>query len=330
VALDVRLSALSPQERLDAMRDYMRGWRLPMDLRPHQPLNVTARSSESDLGAVGLLSTYGSGATVVRDARLARDNTPPYLLLSLLGSGTSVLTQGNRTAHLRVGDLVAYTSTKPFLNSFLAGTIRHSLLIPTDTLGLPARLLRDMIARPLGPGLPLAGVASSYLRRLAAAAPAMSATERAAAEEPTVALARALLTTCGGDTRRSADALGATLDVRVLEYLRLHLRDRDLSAARIAAAHNISERHLYTVLARNGISLRTWLRDERLRGAAQALTEPAGQTMTITALAHRWGFADHSHFTREFRKHYGITPTEWRSTPHTSHTTPHAQTSFGQ
>jgi hypothetical protein len=61
----------------------------------------------------------GPPVRVVRDARLARDDTPPHLVLSLLGAGTSVLTQVDRTAHLRVGDLVAYTSTKPFLNAFL-------------------------------------------------------------------------------------------------------------------------------------------------------------------------------------------------------------------
>ena len=313
MALDVRLSALSPPERIEAMRAYMLAWRLPMDLHLRQPVDVTARSSERNLGSVCLLSTHGSGANVVRDVRLARDETPPQVVLSLLSSGTSILTQDERTAHLRVGDLVIYTSTRPFLNSFLPGSTRHSVLIPADALGLPARHVRDLVARPLGPGLPLAGVVSSYLRRIAAAAPAMSPGERAAAEEPTIALARALLTVARGDPHPHDEALGATLDLRVLEYLRLHVRDRGLSAARVAAAHGISERHLHTVLTRNGISLRSWLRDQRLAGAARTLSAPAGLSLTIAAVAHRWGFADHAHFTREFHRRHGMTPTEWRS-----------------
>jgi AraC-like DNA-binding protein len=312
VALDVRLSALSPPDRLDAIRAYMRGWRLPMDLRPRRPLDLTARSAETDLGAVCLLSTYGSGADVVRDARMARDDTPPLVVLSLLGSGTSVLRQDDRTAHLRVGDLAAHTSTRPFATAFLPGTTRHSVLIPADALGLPARHVRDLVARPLGPGLPLAGVVASYLRRVAAAAPTMSPAERAAAQEPTVALARALLSVVPGDPRRDP-AVDAVLDLRVVEYLRLHLADRDLGAARVAAAHGISERHLHTVLARNGIALRSWLRGERLAAAARTLTAPEGRVLTVAAVAHRWGFADHAHFSREFRRRYGVTPTEWRA-----------------
>lgn len=312
VALDVRLGDLSAPERLEAMRAYMLGWLLPMDLCPRQPLNVTARSVETELGSVALLSTHGSGATVVRDARLARDDTPPYVVLSLLGGGASTLTQNDRTAHLRSGDLVAYTSTRPFLSSFLPATTRHSFLIPADRLGLPQRLVREIVARPFGPGPPLAGVVASAFGRLAAAAPTMTSAEREAAQEPIVALARALLTV--SDERHNREAAGAALDVRVVEYLWLHLADRDLCAAGIAAAHGISERYLHTVLARNGIALRPWLLEKRLDAAARTLSEPGSRSRTIAAVAHHWGFADHSHFTREFRKKYGLPPTGWRNT----------------
>ena len=296
----------------------MLGWRLPMDLQPHQPLHISARSHESDFGAVGLLSTKGSGATVVRDARLAGDDTSPMVILSVLGSGTSVLDQHDRAAHLRVGDLVAYSSTAPFRSTFHPGTTRHSYLIPAELLGIPNRLVRDLVARPFGPGLPLARVVSSFLVRLATEAPSMNVTQRQAMEESAISLARALLTASSGDDAQTARALAATLGTRIKEYLQAHLTDPDLSAAMVAAAHGISERHLYTVLARQDISLRPWLRERRLAGAAQALTRPVNKNVTIAALAHRWGFADHAHFTREFRKRYGITPTGWRNTasPH--------------
>jgi AraC-like DNA-binding protein len=305
--MNVQISALTPPERLEAMRAYMLGWRLPMDIRPGRPVQVAARSSERDLGAVCLLSTAGSGATVFRDERLARDDTPPQLVLGVLGSGRSVVTQGDRSAHMRPGDVVAYTSTDPYRISFPPGALRHSLLIPMDRLGLPARRLTEVVARPLGPGDPLARVVSSYVLGLAAAAPGMPAVARDAVEEPTVALVRALLSVEGSAARAE------TLDLRVQEYLRIHLAERDLTAARIAAVHGISERHLSTVLARCGIALRPWLREQRLAAAAEMLAGASGGRLTVAAVAHRWGFADHAHFTREFRKRYGVTPTQWRS-----------------
>jgi AraC-like DNA-binding protein len=244
----------------------------------------------------------------VRNERLARDDTPPQLVLSALSSGTSVLTQLDRSAHLRAGDMVAYTSTDPYRMTFPPGTTRHSLMIPIDNLGIPARRLTGLVARPLGPSDPMIRFVSSYVMRLARHGPALSTSERAAVEEPTVAVVRALLATESDATA----ALEETLDLRVQQYLRLHFAERDLTAARIAAAHSISERHLSTVLARSNIALRPWLRERRLIAAAETLTAPGGRGLTIAGVAHRWGFADHAHFAREFRKRYGVTPTEWR------------------
>ncbi len=312
--MDVQISALSPQDRLEAMRAYMLGWRLPMDLRPHRPLNVSAKSQSSDLGSSCLLSTTGSGATVVRGEDLARDDTTPQLVLSVLGGGSSVVTQHQRTAHLRPGDLVVYSSTAPYRVTFPHGTTRHSLMIRLDELGLPARLLTEVSARPFGPGDPLARLVSTYLLQLASVAPRMRGAARDAVEEPAISLTRALLTSLAGD-ESAKDALGSSLETRVLEYLRQNFADREISAEKIAAVHGISERHLYTVLARAGITLRPWLRQQRLTAAADTLSRPVNRRLTIAAVAHQWGFADHAHFTREFRKHYGLTPTEWRNHP---------------
>jgi AraC-like DNA-binding protein len=253
----------------------------------------------------------------VRGEDLARDDTTPQLVLSVLGGGTSVVTQHQRTAHLRPGDLVVYSSTAPYRITFPHWTTRHSLMIRLDDLGLPARLLTEVSARPLGPGDPLTRLVSSYLLQLASLAPQLRGASRDAVEEPAINLTRALLTSSAGDDL-AADALGISLQTRVLEYLRQNFADRDVTAEKIAAVHEISERHLYTVLARAGITLRPWLRERRLTAAADALTRPVNGRVTIAAIAHRWGFADQAHFTREFRKHFGMTPTQWRNHPSSS------------
>lgn len=43
--------------------------------------------------------------------------------------------------------------------------------------------------------------------------------------------------------------------------------------------------------------------------ARLALVSPSGR-LSISELAAHWQFADGSHFTRAFKKHYGQTPTE--------------------
>ena len=128
-------------------------------------------------------------------------------------------------------------------------------------------------------------------------------------------LPRADRFTRGTGDDSAPDALDSSLETRPLEYLRQNFTDRESPPEKTAAVHAISERHLYTVLARAGITLRPWLREQRLTAAAEALARPAHRRHTIAAVAHRWGFAGRAHFTREFRKQFGMTPTQWSNHP---------------
>jgi AraC-like DNA-binding protein len=87
----------------------------------------------------------------------------------------------------------------------------------------------------------------------------------------------------------------------------LHLGDRDLTPARIAAAHHISVRRLYSVLSSAGIGLGDWIRARRLE---QCRAELAGGAphLTVAGVARRWGFVNAAHFSRVFREAYGVAP----------------------
>ena len=57
-------------------------------------------------------------------------------------------------------------------------------------------------------------------------------------------------------------------------------------------------------------SLAEWIMFQRLDRASRALAAGEG---TIAAVAHRYGFADATHFSRRFRERNGVTPREWRA-----------------
>jgi AraC-like DNA-binding protein len=135
----------------------------------------------------------------------------------------------------------------------------------------------------------------------------------AAVGSPSIELVRALITTHLDASTLAKEPLHATLQLRILEYVRAHLADPDLNATQIAAAHHISVRHLYNVLGEGGISLGDWIRQGRLEKCRDALAHPVGQFIGITRLARQWGFRDASSFGRGFRAAYGISPREWRN-----------------
>lgn len=104
----------------------------------------------------------------------------------------------------------------------------------------------------------------------------------------------------------------AALGERLVAYLHEHPDRAELTAKRIAAVHGISERYVYVVLGRMGVSLGGWIRERRLLMAAEALADADAGDVTISTIAHRWGFADHPHFCREFKRRFGVSPSEWR------------------
>ncbi|MGI5447504.1 helix-turn-helix domain-containing protein [Streptomyces sp. CA-243310] len=92
------------------------------------------------------------------------------------------------------------------------------------------------------------------------------------------------------------------------------LTDPELSPAMLARELNVSVRTLHRAFAAVGEQLTTYIRHRRLHEARFALVSPSGR-LSISELAAHWQFADGSHFTRSFKKHYGQTPTEYaRST----------------
>jgi AraC-like DNA-binding protein len=98
----------------------------------------------------------------------------------------------------------------------------------------------------------------------------------------------------------------------VFAYLRLHLGDSDLSAARLAAEHHISERQLYRILSRAGVSLGEWVRTQRLEQCRRDLASARGERATIESIASSWGFVSAPHFSRAFKRAYGVSPRQWR------------------
>ncbi len=79
-------------------------------------------------------------------------------------------------------------------------------------------------------------------------------------------------------------------------------------AAMLAKELHVSQRQLrrYT---RNifGRSPQNWLNEQRLVHAAEMLK----RTRTAKAVAFQLGFKQPSHFSREFKRHYGVSPTRF-------------------
>jgi transcriptional regulator GlxA family with amidase domain len=85
---------------------------------------------------------------------------------------------------------------------------------------------------------------------------------------------------------------------------------RDWTVADMAARLGVSDAQLRRLCARAlGASPRQMLCNLRLQSAAVLLRDPA---MRVKEIQARVGIADASHFCRDFRDRFGVSPTEYR------------------
>lgn len=95
----------------------------------------------------------------------------------------------------------------------------------------------------------------------------------------------------------------------VRRWLATRYTERDTLHA-IARAHDVSVFHMARVFRRaTGQSIHAYRTELRLRTALERLAD--GEDVTMLALA--LGFSSHSHFTSTFRRTFGTTPSQLRS-----------------
>jgi transcriptional regulator GlxA family with amidase domain len=102
------------------------------------------------------------------------------------------------------------------------------------------------------------------------------------------------------------------MDPRIRKAIALMRRDvaRELDVEQLAAATGLSRAHFFTLFQRDTqVTPLVYANVLRFEAAVERLThgpEPVGD------VSHNLGFSAPSHFSRFFRAHLGITPTDYR------------------
>ena len=95
----------------------------------------------------------------------------------------------------------------------------------------------------------------------------------------------------------------------IIRYIEDNISDPDLTNTVLANHLGISEVYLRRLFCANcGTTPKQFILDTRVRKAKQLLTESC---CSVTGIADQCGFGSLYHFCRAFKKHNGLTPTEY-------------------
>jgi AraC-like DNA-binding protein len=234
----------------------------------------------------------------------------PWIVISQL-AGLRRYCQDGKVAVLKKGDATLIDSGRPWSSDCPGDCARLYLRVPRLLMQSRVRMNELPVARRISGGSGLGTLLFHLSTLLYRQAGELTGEEGAAAIE---AYLRILAACVGTTTRGSAGtSRGMELTSQILKYIDAHLTETTLSPAEIAAALDLSVRHVHRLFSRQGSTMADWIRAQRLRHCRSDLADPRLRGKSITEIAFFWGFNDSAHFSRTFKQQFGISPRAFRS-----------------
>ena len=302
---------VAASDRAAAWRDWI--WQhfggLESDLYGDRDFDGHMNASRA--GDVVLTKLEANRHRVIRSPQLARGSDTSYLKIVAPWQGSAAVEQQGRQAWVRPGGWTIYDTA----GSYEIGNperVEHLIvMLPREQLAERGLRLEPLMARQVGGAHGISRVALETMRSTFQELPAMSAEAARGAGELIVELVRLSLQELAG--RESATTQLEAFRDRIRAHIGQHLRDPGLSIERIAQQLNCSKRHLYNAFSAEDDTLANYILRRRLQACMRDLRSPELAPRTITEIAFSWGFNSGAHFSRVFREHAGLSPSEFRA-----------------
>jgi len=267
------------------------------------------RLAGTRLGALMAYQVSGTPQVVLRSPGAVRRMPFELLKICVPLTGRATVRQDDREIAIVPGQMAIYDTGRPYRLRLEQQWTCAVIAFPREALHLPEHLVLASMDRawPLtgGPGAVLAGfVAAAVGQR-----EPIGGTSADRLGEAGLHLVAGTLTEAAaplGDGAADAQRL------QVLDYVRAHLTDPDLTHTRVAAAHHMASRTLHRLFEHEPCTVTDHIRAWRLEAALRDLTDPLLAHRSIAAIAAHWCFPGQAHFTRAFHARYGVNPSAAR------------------
>lgn len=285
-----------------------------VEISAERGADFTGTINTQMLGAMRVTSVHSGAQRVLRSPRHISDARDDILQLNFQLAGEGFLSQDGRDCITPPGSFVLYDSTRPYELRFKAPFKQTSIKLPRKAFRERYGSLDAFTARTIdgthGPGRFLYAFVQEMARQQDDPADALIS-ERLHDHFGDLLLT-ALSPLQQDGTHAASRSRSGTL-LRAKTHILSHLHDPELSPDAIATALGMSLRSLHTLFEREQTTLWRWIQSARLSRCKADLEDPACLGRSIGDVAYSRGFADAAHFSRIFRKAYGLSPRECRN-----------------
>jgi AraC-like DNA-binding protein len=314
MAVLIRTRDVPAARRYEAWRSIVCDTLGPLDMRSDPDAPLRGQIDAGSLGPVrvGRIQT-STPHSVHRTAGLIRRDSSELYRLVMAISGRPLLTQDGRSALLKPGEFAIYDFARPYELIYDSAVHLAVFSFPREMLALPFDSVAKLTAVPITSDGESGALAAPLLRRVTLD----METYRPATTARLSTVVMDLVTTAVAERAEhdypvSPESRSRMLLLRVHTFVEQHLGEHDLGPGAIAAAHHVSLRHLHRLFETQNTTVAAWIRQRRLERCRKDLSDPALHDTSVSVIAARWGLPDSAHFSRLFRRTYGLPPAEYR------------------
>ena len=270
------------------------------------------------IGDLAMARTHTQAQEWARSsATIARDGMD-HLMIQIYEAGTMEFTHRGREQVFGQDALVVFDLAQE-MRSRTSDFTNLSLLLPRPLIEPLLKQGGDRHMQIISAqGNPLARLLIDHMTALKSLASGMSLSQATEASAATLALTAACLNASRPEDGQGEAGIAFALLVRARQRIAEHLRDPDLSPARVARLSGVSRTRLYEMFEPFGGVL-AYIREQRLRLALRMLIDHRFAERPISAIAADCGFANDSAFSRAFRARFGTTARDMRAAPAWAH-----------
>ena len=234
---------------------------------------------------------------------MARAEHHPVAKVIIQTAGMSVYEQRGERVALMPGDGLVYDVSQPHAITSIETTEHFVVTVPHDLVAGRGIRLDKLSAQRFsartGVGRLAADLIHSTYGELATISPACE-------DDLAASLLSLIFLPLPNETAHAGEALRH----RIESFIRDQIRDPELSIDKIANALRCSKRYLHMAFAASDRSITDHIWTTRLDGCRGDLARHSDRS--ISEIAFAWGFSSSAHFSRAFRKRFGVTPSAFR------------------
>jgi AraC-like DNA-binding protein/mannose-6-phosphate isomerase-like protein (cupin superfamily) len=229
----------------------------------------------------------------------------------ILTSGQYKLQQGGREVYLQPGEMSFYDATLPHRIEMPSKFSKILISIPRQQLHQRLADIGNLTAKRIPTARGIGAITSTTIQAVVGHLHEMERYDFLQLRDHVLDL----ITLSAGQISKGSPSLYGHREMtlrRVKRFIAAHITDHELNALRIAEGTGLSIRYINNLFSGEHTSLMRYLTSLRLEACRRCMLKEEYKDVPISTIALHHGFKNMSHFSRTFKKRYGIAPSDFR------------------